>query len=262
MSYINNYRQASSLADSIIMNVRDPQGAAKKSSLGSKTGAADEILQDVEESPKFTVTKYLADIKNVFGSDEVKSLVGGSEDDTLEVSDLGIEKIRPKSYDDVVYDKTYLEASDVDYQTVADGLKEAAEELGMDVVDLATIVSYETGGTFSPTKVGPTTKWGTHKGLIQFGEPQAEEYGIDWENPYSSQLGKDGAVVKYFKSKGFEPGMGIMDAYSIVNAGAPGRYDWSDEGAGGAEGTVRDKVNKQMSGHKAKARRLVEEYLQ
>ncbi len=54
--------------------------------------------------------------------------------------------------------------------------------------------------------------------------------------------------------------MGLLDAYSIVNAGAPGLHNRSDEAAGGAPGTVKDKVDKQMAGHKAKARRLMEEF--
>jgi len=133
------------------------------------------------------------------------------------------------------------------------GIIETAAALGMDPVDLATIISYETGGTFSPTQAGPTTQWGQHRGLIQFGEPQAREYGVDWNDPLGSQLGADGAIVRYYRQNGWQPGMGMMDAYSIVNAGAPGRYGASDAGNGGAPGTVADKVNNQMAGHREKA---------
>lgn len=133
------------------------------------------------------------------------------------------------------------------------GIIETAAALGMDPVDLATIISYETGGTFSPTQAGPTTQWGQHRGLIQFGEPQAREYGVDWNDPLGSQLGADGAIVRYYRQNGWQPGMGMMDAYSIVNAGGPGRYGASDAGNGGAPGTVADKVNNQMAGHREKA---------
>ena len=51
--------------------------------------------------------------------------------------------------------------------------------------------------------------------------------------------------------------MGMMDAYSIVNAGAPGRYGASDANNGGAPGTVADKVNGQMGGHREKALALL-----
>jgi hypothetical protein len=136
-------------------------------------------------------------------------------------------------------------------------LTETANAIGMDPLDLATIISYETAGTFSPTQPGPTTKWGQHRGLIQFGEPQAEEYGVDWNDPLNSQLGADGAVAKYMRSNGFQPGGSMMDAYSTVNAGGPGRENATDAGAGGASGTVADKVNYQMDDHRAKAAALM-----
>jgi len=137
-----------------------------------------------------------------------------------------------------------------------DGIMQTAQRLGMDPVDLATIISYETAGTFSPTQRGPTTQWGQHRGLIQFGEPQAREYGVNWDDPVASQLGEGGAVEKYFLKNGWKPGMSMMDAYSIVNAGGPGRYNRSDANNGGAPGTVADKVRTQMGGHRAKAMSL------
>lgn len=136
------------------------------------------------------------------------------------------------------------------------GIADAATALGVSPVDLATTISYETGGTFDPTKAGPTTKWGQHRGLIQFGEPQAKQYGVDWSNPAGSQLGANGAIVAYLRDRGVKPGMSLMDIYSTINAGAPGLYGASDERAGGAPGTVADKVNSQMAGHRAKAQAL------
>ena len=140
---------------------------------------------------------------------------------------------------------------------IAQGILATARSLGMNPLDLATIISYETSGTFNPTKAGPTTKWGQHRGLIQFGVPQAKKFGVDWANPEASQLGPNGAVAKYFRASGWKPGMGLLDAYSIVNAGAPGRYNASDARNGGAPGTVRDKVEKQMGSHKANAAKLL-----
>ncbi len=138
-------------------------------------------------------------------------------------------------------------------QDIARGITETARALGMDPVDLATIISYETGGTFDPAQPGPTTQWGQHRGLIQFGEPQARQYGVDWNDPLRSQLGPDGAVARYFRDRGYRPGMGLLDAYSIVNAGAPGLHNRSDANNGGAPGTVRDKVQNQMEGHRRNA---------
>lgn len=136
---------------------------------------------------------------------------------------------------------------------IKEGIASTATALGVDPTDLATAISYETGGTFDPTQGGPTTKWGRHRGLIQFGEPQAAKYGVNWDDPIGSQLGPDGAVAKYLRDTGVKPGMGLMDIYSAINAGGVGRYNRSDAAAGGAPGTVADKVNNQMAGHRAKA---------
>lgn len=147
--------------------------------------------------------------------------------------------------------------------SLQDGIIETAAALKIDPIDLATVISYETGGTFSPTQRGPTTQWGQHRGLIQFGEPQAARFGVDFSSEMSalqSQLGPNGAIVKYLESSGFKPGMGILDLYSTINAGAPGRYNASDANNGGAPGTVLDKVNNQMAGHLQNAQKLFADF--
>lgn len=140
---------------------------------------------------------------------------------------------------------------------IRSGIISSANALGIDPVDLATAISYETAGTFDPTKRGPTTQHGQHRGLIQFGETQAVENGVDWNNPVGSQLGENGAVVSYLRKAGVKPGMGMMDIYSAINAGTVGRYGASDANNGGAPGTVADKVNNQMAGHRQKALALL-----
>jgi hypothetical protein len=140
------------------------------------------------------------------------------------------------------------------------GIIETADSLGMHPEDLATIMSYETGGTFNPMKRGPTTQYGQHEGLIQFGAPQRAQFGVDLssnEAALASQLGPDGAVAKYFRAHGWQPGMSGLDAYSVVNAGRPSRYNASDAANGGAPGSVADKWNSQMAGHRAKAQSLL-----
>ncbi len=133
---------------------------------------------------------------------------------------------------------------------IAAGIVSTADALGMDPQVLGSIVSFETGGTFDPLQKGPTTKWGQHRGLIQFGEPQAQEYGVDWDNAAASQLGPNGAIANYFRKNGWKAGMSELDAYSIVNAGGPGRYSASDTAAGGTAGTVADKVRDQFGPHR------------
>lgn len=135
-------------------------------------------------------------------------------------------------------------------------LIEGAKARGMDPIDVATAISYETGGTFDPMISGPTTQWGTHRGPIQFGEPQAEKYGIDFSSPEaawrSSLDPTSGGVWKYLEDAGVQPGMGLPEIYSAINAGAVGRMGASDANNGGAPGTVADKVAG-MGPHREKA---------
>ena len=133
-------------------------------------------------------------------------------------------------------------------------LNREAERIGADPADLATVISYETAGSFDARKRGPTTQWGQHIGLIQMGEPQRARFNYDPEGPVEDQMR---AVGDYLIGSGFKPGMGLLDLYSTINAGAPGRYDASDANNGGAPGTVRDKVESQMAGHREKALALL-----
>ncbi|PST27212.1 hypothetical protein C7U60_02705 [Mesorhizobium plurifarium] len=142
----------------------------------------------------------------------------------------------------------------VDAKGLSNAIQQTAEQLGVNPVDLATVMSYETGGTFDPWKKGPTTKWGEHRGLIQWGEPQRAKYGVTADMPIEQQVA---AVGRYLRDAGVQPGMGLLDIYSAVNAGAPGLYDRSDYKQGGAPGTVADKVKYQMEQHKAKAAALL-----
>lgn len=130
----------------------------------------------------------------------------------------------------------------------------SAQRLRVNPVDLATAVSYETAGTFDPWKKGPTTQWGQHRGLIQWGEPQRQKYGVYQGMSNTDQMK---AVERYLTDAGVQPNMGLLDIYSAINAGKVKRYNASDANNGGAWGTVADKVNHQMDGHRAKAEQLL-----
>jgi hypothetical protein len=99
----------------------------------------------------------------------------------------------------------------------------SAARIGMKPEDLAGIINYETAGSNSPGKWGG--KNGNYMGLIQFGGPERKQYGANPSQSFDEQLG---AVERYYKDRGFKPGMGLLDAYSTVNAGTPGRYQASD----------------------------------
>lgn len=105
----------------------------------------------------------------------------------------------------------------------ATALTSAAQELGVDPVELAAVISYETGGTFSTSVAGG--KGGNYLGLIQFGPEERKKYGVKEGQSFSEQMK---SVVAYLKDRGFKPGMSLEDLYSTINAGTPGRLAASD----------------------------------
>lgn len=132
-----------------------------------------------------------------------------------------------------------------------------AEQMGLSAKDLLTAMSYETGGTFDPWKAGPTTKYGQHRGLIQWGEPQAAKYGVTATSSIASQIE---AVGKYLADAGVKAGDGLLQIYAAINAGNAKNINASDANNGGAPGTVLDKVSDQMGGHEARAAGLLAAY--
>jgi len=131
---------------------------------------------------------------------------------------------------------------------------DVSKEYNWDPVDVATIFSYETAGTFDPWKKGPVTQWGEHRGLIQWGEPQRQKYGVYQGMPVRDQVY---ATARYMIDHGVKPGDGLLSLYAAVNAGDARKIHASDENNGGAPGTVLDKVRYQMDGHRAKAARMI-----
>lgn len=127
-----------------------------------------------------------------------------------------------------------------------------ANELGIDPVALATVISYETSGTFDPWIPGGVDD--THIGLIQWSPENFRRYNLSRDMTISQQMD---AVKRYLVDRGVRPGMGLLDVYSAINAGRVGMYGASDAANGGTWGTVADKVKYQMGGHIRKAEQLI-----
>ena len=132
-----------------------------------------------------------------------------------------------------------------------------AEKMGVSAKDLLTAMSYETGGTLDPWKKGPTTQWGQHRGLIQWGEPQRQKYGVNADSSITDQVN---AAGKYLEDAGVKAGDSLLQIYAAINAGNARKIHASDAGNGGAPGTVLDKVQGQMGSHEARAEALLKTY--
>lgn len=129
--------------------------------------------------------------------------------------------------------------------TMADIIRGAADSLGTTARDLATVISYETGGKFSTSIRNPQG----YLGLIQFGKAEQQKYGVTANQTFAQQMG---SVIAFLKDRGFKPGMGMLDLYSTINAGSPGRYNAVD-----GKTTVRQKVETQFAGHYSNADKLL-----
>ena len=110
-----------------------------------------------------------------------------------------------------------------DFTSQRQALETAAAELGVDPIDLATIIGFETSGTYDPGIVGG--EGGNYQGLIQFGIPERQTYGVVPGMSFEEQL--LGPVVNFFKDRFARAGMStqgatLEDLYTTVIAGNPG----------------------------------------
>lgn len=92
-----------------------------------------------------------------------------------------------------------------------------ADALGISPLDYATLISYETGGTFSTSKRGGKNM--NHIGLIQFGISEQANFGAYAGQPFDQQMD---AANRYLTKRGVKPGMSLLQLYEAVNAGHVG----------------------------------------
>ena len=118
--------------------------------------------------------------------------------------------------------------------STADVVRAAAQlagAIGAATEDILTVMQYESGGVWN--KYGGYNK--QYYGLLQFGPNERKTYGMPENAGVWEQLP---AWIKFFKDRGFKPGMSFADLYSTINAGSPGRYNASDVAKGGKNTSV------------------------
>lgn len=113
-----------------------------------------------------------------------------------------------------------------------------AKELGIDPIDFATLIGYETWGTYSTSQWGG--EGGNYLGLIQFGASERQEFGAYPGQPFGEQID---AAVRFAKKRGFKPGSGLYQLYSTVNAGSPGHLGAQDMSGKTVTQHVNDMLN-------------------
>lgn len=123
----------------------------------------------------------------------------------------------------------------------------SAARLGLEPREWAALMHFESG--MNPNRWGGAKNPDgspRHVGLIQFGPDERKQFGVTGQESLQEQLPKAEA---FLLKRGYQPGSGLLNAYSTVNAGSPGKFNASDAGNGGTWGTVADKVNSQFGDH-------------
>lgn len=97
---------------------------------------------------------------------------------------------------------------------------QAAQKLGVSPLDLATIISFETAGTFSPS----ISNGKGYSGLIQFGKKERDDFQVTKGQSFEQQILT--SVVNYFKVRFGQAGRStegasLLDLYTTVIAGNP-----------------------------------------
>ena len=102
----------------------------------------------------------------------------------------------------------------------ADSVARVAKNIGVNPNDLAAVISFETGGTFDPSKRNPNS---SATGLIQFmkgsGGTKGQYYGMSRDKFGSLSFDEQMVYVeKYFKDRGFKSGKSQTtgDVYGAV----------------------------------------------
>ena len=117
----------------------------------------------------------------------------------------------------------------------------AANSLGIRPVDLAAVMSLETGGSYAKDIRGG--EGGNYQGLIQFGPNERKAYGYRSGMTFEEQLA--GPVTKYLKDRGVRPGAGAQEIYAAILTGnvaniAKGGLDWKDSNGTSVRGALPD----------------------
>jgi TP901 family phage tail tape measure protein len=131
----------------------------------------------------------------------------------------------------------------------AKAIMEMADRLGVSALDLATIISYETGGTFSTSKWGG--KGGDYLGLFQFGAEERKKYGVKAGQPFDDQLraGERFLLDRFAGVGRSTQGATILDLYKTFNGGNPGKSGNASDG----NGTINEHVAKMIRDNRPQA---------
>lgn len=150
-----------------------------------------------------------------------------------------------------------ITATEQQLQELVEAARAVEAERGIPAEQLLSIFSFETAGTLDPWKAGPTTQWGQHRGLIQWGEPQARQYGVSRDSTIRDQVF---AAADYLGDRGYRPGMRMENMYAAVLAGDANRTGVGDLHNGGVARSASHATQTQFGPHTSAATSLLQRF--
>ena len=106
------------------------------------------------------------------------------------------------------------------HQDFFNSISLSASRLGVDPIDLATVLAQE-----SSLDVNAGGSGGAYQGLFQASSDVRQRYGVYAGQPYGEQLA---ALEAYLYDRGYRPGMGIEGLYASILVGNP----WNEDSNG------------------------------
>ncbi len=144
---------------------RDIQDVIARQIMGSQPKTAAEGIGALLSGIGVGISRYRTDRAHKAGTDAAttlyNSILGTPANST---TNPGVKPGAMGGNMPKVDSKGNMPVATVGNDEIRNGIITSANALGIDPVDLATAISYETAGTFDPTKRGPTTQWGQHQG--------------------------------------------------------------------------------------------------
>ncbi len=126
-------------------------------------------------------------------------------------------------------------------------INRVATERNISPRDLASIVSYETGGSFNTNKFGG--KGGNYLGAIQFGPAEQKKYGVYAGMPIDKHFDAVGAFIKDRGASGGD----LSTLYRTINGGNPNASLNASDG----NGTIASHIEKIARDHGGALDRLI-----
>lgn len=196
-----------------IARLADQDISASLASYSKQLDFIDNLGSGKRESRFLTAAKQQEDMRRQLG------LTGQAVQANAAAEEEAAKKAEANAKKQASAAKSASKAAALIPKAVSDAILDGAKKLGVNPNDLAAVISFETGGTFSTNARNPTS---SATGLIQFmegsdGKDDGKYFGMTRE-----QFGKllplqqMDHVVSYLKGRGIKAGSGVGEIYDAV----------------------------------------------